>query len=187
MPDVLLSNDDITVLGPPEIVELVLDVGATGTRGSQVFVGTGNPNSIVIGQTPVLNDLFINTSPGTDYGYLYQYISQPGGNSWVSVLKINPTLYSKVFNPTFTSGAASITIPIADIVTQTGTPLEATNFNVQYSIENANPVASSITIPALVGDGDNLVIELDAVQYASSTWSNLTGSKKVHIFISIVI
>jgi hypothetical protein len=118
---------------------------------------------------------------------LYQYIAQPGGNSWVSVLKLNPTLYSKIFSPTFTSGSASITIPIADIITQTGSALEATNFNVQYSIENANPIASSITIPALVGDGDNLVIELDAVQYASSTWSNLSGSKKVHIFISVVL
>jgi hypothetical protein len=187
MPDVLLSNDDITVLGPPEIVDLVLDIGATGTRGSQIFVGTGNPNSIVIGQTPLLNDLFINTSPGENYGYLYQYISQPGGNSWVSVLRINPILYSRILTTTFTTGSASITIPIASIITQTGSALAATNFNIQYSIENSNPISSSITIPALVGDGDNLVIEFDAIEYASSTWSALSGSKKVHLFISVVI
>ena len=61
MTDVLLSNDDITVLGPPAIVELLVDIGPSGTRGSQVFVGVGDPNSIVIGQTPLLNDLYINT------------------------------------------------------------------------------------------------------------------------------
>ena len=43
MPDVLLNNDDITVLGPPETVELLVDIGPTGTRGSQVFVGVGDP------------------------------------------------------------------------------------------------------------------------------------------------
>jgi hypothetical protein len=41
-------------------------------------------------------------------------------------------------------------------------------------------------IPALAGAGTNLVINFDAVQYSSGTWSNLTGSKTVHLFISIV-
>ena len=75
MPEVLLSNDDVTVLGPPSQIELLLDIGPQGLRGSQVFIGTGDPNSIEIGQEPELNDLFINTSPGPDYGYLYQYLS----------------------------------------------------------------------------------------------------------------
>ena len=70
MPDVLLDNDDITVLGPPETLELLIDIGPEGARGSQIFVGVGNPNTEEIGQTPLLNDLYINTSPGADYGYL---------------------------------------------------------------------------------------------------------------------
>ena len=59
MPDVLLSNDDVTVLGPPSVVEVLVDIGPSGTRGSQVFVGVGDPNIISIGQTPLLNDLYI--------------------------------------------------------------------------------------------------------------------------------
>ena len=39
MPEVLLSNDDITVLGPPPIIEVLVDIGPKGTRGSQFFVG----------------------------------------------------------------------------------------------------------------------------------------------------
>ena len=34
MPDVLLSNDDVTVLGPPNTVEVLLDIGPTGTATS---------------------------------------------------------------------------------------------------------------------------------------------------------
>lgn len=38
MADVVLSNDDITVLGPPEVVELLVDIGPTGQRGSKFLL-----------------------------------------------------------------------------------------------------------------------------------------------------
>jgi hypothetical protein len=187
MPDVLLSNDDVTVLGPPNIVEVLVDIGPTGTRGSQVFAGIGDPNIIEIGQTPILNDLYINASPGADYGYLYQYVSSPGGNTWIEILSVNPTIYSENHLTTFTSGVAQIVIPVADIITITGTPLSADNFSIRYSIAHDNPIASSMTIPALVGAGDNLVINLTAVESTAGVWSNLTGEVVTHIFISILV
>lgn len=192
MPDVLLSNDDITVLGPPELVEVLVDIGPTGQRGSKFFVGTGEPNTLttsgtIFSETINLYDMYINSAPGSNYGYMYQYISESGGNTWVQVLKISPTLYSKRHIVTFASGAASITVPIANIVTVSGTPLTASNFNVHYSIQGANPVASSIEIPALAGAGTNLVINLKAVKSVSGTWSNLTGEVTVHLFITVVI
>jgi hypothetical protein len=193
MPDVLLNNDDVTVLGPPEIVEVLVDIGPTGTRGSQVFAGIGNPNVIEIGQTPILNDLYINASPGDDYAYMYQYVSQPGGNTWIPLLSVNPTIYSENHLVTFTSGTADITIPVSDILDTTGTPLSADNFSVQYSVAHDNPIASSMTIPALVGAGDNLVINLKAVEFRSDVdsgpygdWALLNAEVVVHTFISIL-
>jgi hypothetical protein len=190
MPDVLLSNDDITVLGPPEVVELLVDIGPSGTRGSQVFVGVGDPNSIVIGQTPLLNDLYINTSPGGELGYMYQYVSEPGGDTWIKVLDLNPSIYSINYEAIFSAGTTSITIPIADIVEVTGSPLTADNFNVQHSITHSNPIASSISIPALTGDGSNLVVDITAVEYSSESgpaeWLELDGYLTVHLVVSIV-
>ena len=186
MPEVLLSNDDITVLGPPPIIEVLVDIGPKGDRGSQFFVGVGNPNIVNIGQTPELNDLYINTSPGGELGYLYQYQSSPGGSSWVQVLDIYPSVYSINYDVTFVSGSAQVIIPIADIVTVTGTPLVAENFSVQYSIAHTNPVASAMQIPPLAGAEDNLVINLEAIEYASSTWSALDEPVTVHINITIV-
>lgn len=183
MPTVLLSNDDITVLGPPETVELLVDIGPTGTRGSQVFVGNGNPNEIEIGQTPLLNDLYLNIGSGDEYSYLYQYVSEPGGNTWISVLKMTPTLYSNVLQTTFASGVSSLSIPISDIATVTGSPLTASNFNIQYQIKNQYPIASSIT-DISVASGI-LTIDFSAIKYNSS-WSNLTGEVDVHILITIV-
>lgn len=186
MPEVLLNNEDITVLGSPSTVEVLVDIGPTGTRGSQVFAGIGDPNDIEIGQTPILNDLYINASPGVNYGYMYQYVSSPGGNTWVQILSVNPTIYSKNHLTTFTSGTAEIIIPISDIITTTGTALTAENFSVQYSIIHDNPIASSMTIPALVGAGDNLVIDLTAVESTSGVWSSLDAEVTTHIFISII-
>jgi len=182
--DVLLNTDDIVVFGPPDVVEVLVDIGPSGTRGSQVFVGVGDPNLIEIGQTPILNDLYINTSPGVDYGYLYQYVSEPGGDTWIQILKSNPTIYSENHLTTYTDGAASIVIPIADIVTVTGTPLTAENFNVQYSIAHDNPVATGMAVPTLVGT--NLTINFTAAEYSGSTWSDFSGEVVTHLFITIV-
>lgn len=191
MVDVLLNTEDVVVLGPPESVDVLIDIGPQGTRGSKIIVGSGEPNpqtssGVLLGTTLILNDVYINTSPGTNYGYMYQYVSQPGGNTWVEILKVSPTIYSAIETISFSSGNGSITIPISNIVTVTGSPLTASNFNIQYQIEGANPIASSVEVPALAGAGTNLVINLHATQYSGGSWSALTGNKKVHLFISIV-
>jgi hypothetical protein len=191
MVDVLLNTEDVVVLGPPQTIDVLVDIGPQGTRGTKFIVGSGEPNpqtssGVLLGQTLILNDMYINVAPGVNYGYLYQYVSQPGGNTWTQVLKISPAIYSSVETVSFTSGAGSITIPISNIVTVSGSPLTASNFSVQFQIEGANPIASSMEIPALVGAGTNLVINFDAVQYSGVSWSALTGSKTVHLFISIV-
>ena len=191
MVDVLLNTDDVVVIGPPESIDLLIDIGPQGVRGSKFIVGSGEPNAlttsgVLFGNTLILNDMYINTAPGEDYGYMYQYISQAGTNTWVEALQVSPAIYSSVETIAFTSGAGAITIPISNIVTVSGSPLTASNFNVQFQIEGANPIASSMEIPALVGAGTNLVINFDAVQYSSGSWSVLTGSKTVHLFISIV-
>ena len=193
MPDVVLLNEDVTVLAPPNTVEVLVDIGPAGTRGSQVFVGVGDPNVINIGQSPILNDLYINASPGQNYGYMYQYVSEPGGNTWIEILKINPTIYSENHLTTYASGEAQIIIPISNIINVTGAPLTAVNFSVQYSISHDNPIASSMSIPALAGAGDDLVINFKAVEHRSDVdsgpygdWALLTGEVTTHIFISIV-
>lgn len=191
MSEVLLGNDDLTVFGPPEVVELLVDIGPKGDRGSQTYVGSGDPNTLMSGTTifgkqVFLNDLYINTSPGADYGYMYQYVSQPGGNLWVEILRINPTIYSKRFLTTYDNGVGQIIIPISNIATVSGTPLTSDNFSVQYSIAHTNPVSSSMQVPALSGSGTQLVINFSAVEFVSGAWQNLDEGVTTHIFITIV-
>lgn len=182
MPTVLVSNDDLTVLGSPEVVELSVDIGPAGTRGSKIFVGIGEPGSGTLnGQTILLNDLYINAAPGVDYGYLYQYISQPGGSSWIKILKMNPTVFPYIYETNFTAGVGQIPIPISSITSLTS--LTAENFNVQYNISNNNPIASSITSVEI--SGTDLIINLKAIEYDAG-WSDLSGLHPTYLFISIV-
>ncbi len=186
----LLTNDDITVLGPPSNIDVVLDFGATGQRGSKYFVGVGDPNSHTSGgqifsQQLYLNDMYINTSTGAEYGYMYQYVSEPGGDTWVPVLAVNPIIHSLNNETDFTSGVALIPVPLSNIVISSGTALTSNNFNIQYSIETANPTASSISDVAIIGD--DLNIEINAVEYSSGSWSAFSAENiKVHVFITMV-
>jgi hypothetical protein len=187
MTNVVLSTDDLTVLSGPEAIELLVDIGPTGTRGSKFFVGLGNPN-IDENLDPILNDIYVNSSPGADYGYLYQYVSEPGGDTWIEVLNINPAIYSKIHTVTFVSGTSaiagsgSIVIPITDITSVTG--LAADNFSIQHSIVNSNPLASSLS--SVLVSGTDLVINLEASEYDGS-WGPLDTETSVHVFVSVVI
>lgn len=187
MPTVLVSNDDLTVLGTPEVAEVLVDIGPQGDRGSQIFVGLGNPNDIEIGQTPELNDLYINAAPGADYSYLYQYVSEPGGNTWTEVLKVNPTIYSKLHTVTFTAGTGTITIPIANITSISGASLNPEDFNIQYQITGNNPIASAMSVPTITGGDTNLEIDISAMEYDGG-WQNIDGEDRtVHVFVSIML
>jgi hypothetical protein len=194
MPEVLVSTDSITVVGPPNIVEVLVDIGPTGTRGNRFIVGSGDPNlstvdGVLLSNSLILNDMYINTTPGADYGYLYQYVAGLNNTSqWIQVLDMNPVIYSETHLTNYTAGAAQISIPISNIVSQTS--LTAENFNIQYSIAHSNPLASSMSIPALAGSGTDLVINFKAVEYDDDSgpaeWIPLDGTVTTHLFISIV-
>jgi hypothetical protein len=186
--EVLVNTDDITVLGPPAQVNVQLDIGATGNRGSQVFVGTGNPNEVEIGQDPILNDLYINNAPGDEYSYMYQYISGLSGLTWIPILKVNPTIYSANHLQTFSSGISTLIIPIANIVQISGASLTEENFSVKFSIGHSNPVAASISAVAITGtSNENLSITLKAAELSSGIWQDLATTATVHTLITVIL
>lgn len=95
MPEVLFNNDDVTVLGSPESIDLLLDIGPQGIRGSRFFTGSFIPtNETTIGGIAVqLGDFYLNISQATsEYSYLYEYVSQPGGNVWIARIAVSPTI-----------------------------------------------------------------------------------------------
>jgi len=96
---VVVSSDSVTVAGFASVVDLSVDVGARGTRGSILFSGSGVPPAVPPGNDEIFNginqfrvgDLYINTAPGS-YGDVYQYRDETGGAAWSKIMNMNMTL-----------------------------------------------------------------------------------------------
>jgi len=192
--DVLLSTEDITVLGGPASISVDLDFGPEGERGSLWYTSpNGNPSSNSIGATPNIFDMCINTDPGDlEYQYIYQYRSVSGTDTWVKMFKLIPNTYSVNRTVTFSAGEKTINISVSDIVPQSeiGTVTSA-NFNVQYSITSSDsPVSSSMALLPIVTESGtgNLILPLSfkAIEFDGAAWVNLAKEVTVHLFITVV-
>lgn len=185
---------DVSLIGGPSTVNVDLDFGPAGKRGSQIFVGYGNPNSpsTVIGQEAEINDIYINVQTSVPEEYLsgYQYKNDDGTLSWILVFKLLPNQYSVNKQISFTDGLAEdIVIPLSDFSSDPAS-LTPENISIQHSFIGSNPIASSLSInPDFVtvsGGVTALSFNVSAAEFGSSSWSNVTGSKTVHIFITVV-
>lgn len=191
MAEPIYTTDDLTILGGPASIDVQLDFGSEGQRGSRIFVGEGNPNngSTIIGQSINLFDMYINLHTlDEDYLYLYQYQNVDGVNTWVELVKLIPNQFSGSYSKVFTSGVTTIDIPILAI-TSIPEP-EASNFAVQASITGINPIAHAVSIQGISVDPstqiENLNISINASELSGSTWTPISGSRTVQIFITMV-
>jgi len=191
MAEVILSSDELIVLGGPAEVVVDLDFGPQGDRGSLILYGFGKPNTVQLPETPRIYDTYINLSiSDSEYLFMYQYVAGDGGiPGWVKLFKLIPNTYSENLSRTFSNGEIEINIPLAAIVPtdQIGN-YTAENFNVQCNVLNSNPVSLSVTINE-IQISDSLVslpITIKAIEYVDSEWSNITGQKTVHLSITVV-
>ena len=190
MADVLLTTEDLTVLGGPSALNLEIDFGPKGDRGSQIFVNLGKPtNSLAPGSQ--LFDLYINIlSSDDEYQYVYQFQNILGTNTWVKLFKLVSNIYSKNYSTTsFINGVWSKNIPVSEILPAefVGTA-SASDFNVQYSVLNDSPLASSVSVGEIVSVNGtlSLPVTIKATEFDGTNWSNLNTNKTVHLFITVV-
>lgn len=192
MADVLLSTEDMTVLGGPASVSVDLDFGPDGTRGSLWYTNSqGKPTSTLPVSNPNIFDMCINTKPGdSEYQYIYQYRSVSGSSTWVKLFKLISNTYSVNRSVTFTAGEQRINVPVLSIVPESviGT-ITSSNFNVQYSITgNDAPLAPTMSLLPLetVDTVLSLPILFKAVEFDGSEWVDLAKTVTVHLFITVV-
>jgi hypothetical protein len=190
--DIVLSSDDLVVLGGPESVNVEVDFGPQGDRGSLIFVGNGDPDLVDIGQDPNIFDLYINLLT-TDPNYLmiYQYVEALGTLQWQTLTKLIPNTYVKNDSVNFDVENASY-IPIADIVDPSYVGnTDASNFSVQatFATSTGYPIVSSIkteVIEATLTEPAKLKITFYAKEFDGTNWIDITGSRTVNLHISVV-
>lgn len=186
----VLQTDTITVFGPPESIEVSLDIGPQGDRGSLIYSGAGDPNtnSGVFSNNPAqVSDIYIRTDLGADYGLVYQYNTIPGGEEWQSILKIQPILYNALEDIEFVSGTASVSIPLSSIYADAPVSLTASDIAVLLTPQHSQPVAHTISTKGITsGTSRSLIIVIKAKEITGSI-ADLTGTVKFNILISVII
>lgn len=197
MADVLLSADDLTVIGGPSSISLDVDFGPAGQRGSLIYASNGDPNISSSGVPSDIQpyDLAINISASSSrYLTIYQYYSADGVSSWQELTRLSPNAGSFNLDVAFLSGASvtdgnpGIFVPISAITEST--ELTPANFNIQYSFESITPIMSSILINPSFIEIDNvayLAFQINAIEFNGVTLAAVDGvTKKMHFFVTVV-
>jgi hypothetical protein len=117
MVDVLLSNENLSVFGGPASIDVNVDFGAPGVRGSLIFTGPGKPTDATVSfpTPPAPQDLYINLLPSDfEYLFLYQYGSVNGVVAWTKVLRLIPNTAIANIPVIFIDGIARTLVPTAE-------------------------------------------------------------------------
>jgi hypothetical protein len=188
MTNAIVGAIELSVLGGPSAINLDVDFGPTGVRGSRIFGLPADPRLLT---TPkpleVLNyDLGIVIAPSApDYLQVYQK-SGTSLEDWEAFAALYPNLYGVKKELAFDSnGEASFEIIVSDVFTIFTYSVEM--FNVLYQIENANPVASSMALNLSTSGTDQILeVTIKAIEYSGSAWTPLQGDKMVDVFSTVV-
>ncbi len=195
MTNIFVSSDDVKVIGGTANVNVEVDFGPQGDRGSVFLVGLGNPNTVTHSQVLQPLDIYINVQ-ATDEDYLgvYQYITVAGGNTWVDTGKLMTDKFSVIRTVGFTDGKTTSEVDfkvlnIAPLSLVGG--LTAENFNVQCTFSDPeNPIAHSITVKPLAiqsGTGDLILpVDINAVEFSEGSWVGLNRTVYIHFLITVV-
>lgn len=188
MVETTISSANLNILGGPSKIDVSVDYGQRGDRGSLILYGQGKPYLVTLPESPLLYDMYVNLLPSDDeYQWIYQYINTPTGLSWKSLFKLQPNTYSTNEALSFVDGSVEVWIPVSLVTGDT--TLTASNFNVQYSIVSQNPIASSITISDITTSPTDILslpITINAAEFDTNAWSSLSGQKTVHLFVTVV-
>ena len=193
MTNIFVSSDETKVIGGTANVKVDVDFGPQGDRGSLFLVGYGNPNTITHATTLQPLDWYINVqATDADYLMLYQYINYLGTNTWREFSKLMTDKFSTNRTVNFVDGQVEneIDFKVSSIVPMSLIGgLTASDFNVQCTIANENPVASSIVVSDITfqaGTNDLILpVSVKAVEYSGGNWTTLAGRKTIHFLISV--
>lgn len=190
MADIILTTEDLTVFGGPAFINVDVDFGSVGARGSRIYGVAADPRLFTTTKPNDLKnfDLAMVISPSEpDYLTVYQKIGT-STDEWLAFASLVPNVYSTKATVTFTDGAAVGIIPVSDLFTLDSYTSDL--FMVQISLEDLNPLLTkpvslghSLSIQD-VGAKKYLVINVRAAEFSSGTWADISGERVAHLLVT---
>jgi hypothetical protein len=184
--EVLLSNENLSIFGGPASIDVNVDFGPKGDRGSLIFSGPGKPTDLAVtfSTPPKPQDLYINLLPSDfEYLFLYQYGSVNGILTWSRVLRLIPNTAIANIPVIFLDGEARTVEPTLEgfqrvAILQAASPPNTTAPDVLQSIINGVIPVSRIspTEPSSPTSGMHWVdisnpLAIVMKSYSGSSWS----------------
>jgi len=189
--DVVVNTDDLVVLASPATIDVGVDFGPQGQRGATFYAGSGNPNDAAVSENvfgdiivPVEGDIYINTAAGANYGWLFIYNPKVTGDDWDQVLRLNPPIYTRNIEQTFTSGLSTISVPVANILPPGVVVTGPYDYIVNLTPINSDPTVLTINSQSVVSTNLNIIVE--GIKYSGGSWSNL-NSETIDIATTIAV
>lgn len=185
--DIILNNPEISVLGPPDSVNLQLDIGPQGVRGSRLYSGVGEPASNPTLTDININDIYIRTDP-SGAGYVYQYLPGVTGSlQWTVVLQMNQLVYNTRENVSFSEGIGTLTIPIYYILGNFVQSLVLSDLVVVFSAEYDKPTAISLVSKLKVNGDADIELEFIGKEYneSLSEWVDVDNVVVMNLTMSV--
>lgn len=215
MVDVVVASDNVVVVGGPSSVNVSLDIGPQGQRGSQIYTGLGQPSEAFLSDVQI-NDLYINLKQSDfEYLYLYKYASSNGVPSWSKVLRLVPN--TVLNNPVvrFINGHAhsifitdtgpvvikGLYFPLASLFPDGTLTISINDLNVQHNIISSSNISSGVTLDGietefaveiLQQDGSYVTVVRDfgaylirAFLFAKEDTTAINGFRTVHMLVTV--
>jgi hypothetical protein len=194
MVDVILSTEELTVFGGPASINVDIDFGPTGTRGSRIYGVEADPRLSTTDKPGDIQnyDIAMVISPSeSDYLTVYQKIGTTT-NEWIQFASLVPNVFSTKATVEFDAGVAQGILPVSDLFTLDTNAYIPDNFMVQVSVENPNPellkpVSTGYSLSVVDANGKKyLIINTTAVEYNATTlsWLPVDGQRIVHLFVT---
>lgn len=189
MAEIILSTEDLSVFGGPASLDVDVDFGPTGTRGSRIYGVSADPRlttTVKPVDTQNFDIAMVVTPSEPDYLTVYQKIGTTA-DEWIEFASLVPNVYSSKSYITFTAGTGTINVPASDLFTLT--TYTAEQFMVQIQIEDeagtTKPTSLGVDLAITdVGAKKWLTITVTGAEFSSGTWSDIAGQRIAHVFIS---
>lgn len=189
--DVVVNTDDLVVLASPATIDVGVDFGPQGQRGATFYAGSGDPNDSSVSENvfgdiivPVEGDIYINTAAGANYGWLFIYNPKITGDDWDQVLRLNPPMYTRNIETTFSSGLATMSVDVSDILPPGVVVSGPYSYVVNLTPINSDPTVLTINSQSISGSSLDIVIE--GIRFSGGSWTNINSAIDISTTITVV-
>lgn len=203
MAEVILSTKDLVVFGGPAKIDVDLDIGPKGPRGSRIYGVEADPRVFSTELPEDIQDFdlaIVVSSSDAEYLSVFQKLG-PSINDWLPLVSLTPKIFSKRIIADFVSGTADISEALQgeslSAFFQIESPMPSM-FQLQVSVEDMDQLDENLEVISEANNYPNsssfsfnviddiIDLRVQAIEFDGTGWNPVSGSRVLHLMIAVV-